>query len=250
MAESIQARFDARQERILDAAAALFLRLGYTHTATGAIAARANISKATLYGHWPGKMQLFHALVVRESLRVLNAWEASILADPRGGGVGPFCAHGFRALAASPLLRALYTSDVATLGDLFRFRGPEIYTARYRESLAFVRQLQAKRIIRVDLPAETVNHLMQALSLGLVSVGELVDPTAVPDLDTFAATMAVALQDALAPADPAPQDEAKRVIRDYFARLRELMVASLAARQTRHDDEEHEHGNERSAGVR
>jgi len=57
--------------------------------------------------------------------------------------------------------------------------------------------------------------------------------------------MAIALQDGLAPANPAPQDEAKRVISDYFARLRELMVASLATAQTRHDEEEKsEHGND------
>src|SRR5579885_567283 len=113
MAEVTQTPFDARQERILDAAAALVLRHGYTHTSTGAIAARANVSKATLYEYWPGKLQLFHVLVVRESLRVIDTWVARIRADPRGGGIGPLCAHGFRALATSPLLRALYTSDIA-----------------------------------------------------------------------------------------------------------------------------------------
>jgi AcrR family transcriptional regulator len=243
MAEVAQVLFELRQERILDAAAALVLRLGYTHTSTGAIAARANVSKATIYDYWPGKMQLFHALVVRESLRVIDTWVVRILADPRGGGIGPLCAHGFRALATSPLLQALYTSDIATLGELFRFRGREVYSERYRENLVFVRELQRAHVIRTDLSAETVNHLIQALSHGLVSVGEMVDAADVPDLDAVATTMAVALQDGLAPADPAPQDEAKRVIQNYFARLRELMVASLATAQARHDGEEHEHGN-------
>lgn len=243
MVEIGQPLFDLRQERILDAAGALVLRLGYTHTATGAIAARANVSKATLYGYWPGKMQLFHALVVRDSLRVIDTWVARILADPQGGGIGPLCAHGFRALATSPLLQALYTSDIATLGELFRFRGPEVYSARYRENLAFVREMQRAHLIRTDLSAETVNHLIQALSHGLVSIGGMVDAADVPDLDDIAATMAVALQDGLAPADPAPQDEAMRVIQDYFARLRELMVASLATTETRQNDEEPEHGD-------
>ncbi len=244
MAEVAQTLFDRRQERILDAAVALVLRLGYTHTSTGAIATRANVSKATLYDYWPGKMQLFHALVVRESLHVIDTWVARILDDPQGGGIGPLCAHGFHALATSPLLRALYTSDITTLGELFRFRGPEVYSERYRENLAFVREMQRAHIIRADLSAETVNHLIQALSHGLVSVGAMVDAADVPDLDAIAATMAIALQDGLAPADPAPQDEAKRVIQNYFARLRELMVASLATAQTRHEEqEESEHGN-------
>ncbi|HEV8193642.1 MAG TPA: TetR/AcrR family transcriptional regulator [Ktedonobacterales bacterium] len=243
MAEVAQTLFDARQERILDAATALVLRLGYIHTSTGAIATRANVSKATLYNYWPGKMRLFHALVVRESLRVIDTWVARILADPQGGGIGPLCAHGFRALATSPLLQALYTSDIATLGELLRFRGPEVYSARYRENLAFVREMQRTRVIRTDLSAETVNHLIQALSHGVVSLGEMVDAADVPDLDAVAVTMAIALQDGLAPADPAPQDEAKHVIQHYFARLRELMVASLVTTQTRHDAEEAEHGN-------
>src|SRR5215813_1885329 len=81
--EDAQTLFDARQERILDAAAALLPRLGYMYTSTSAIATRANVSKATLYDYWPGKLQLFHALVVRDSLHVLDTWVARILADPR-----------------------------------------------------------------------------------------------------------------------------------------------------------------------
>ena len=47
----------------------------------------------------------------------------------------------------------------------------------------------------------------------------------------------------LTPAEPAPQDEAKRVISDYFARLRKLMVASLATTQISEKDEEPDHGD-------
>jgi AcrR family transcriptional regulator len=224
---------------VLDAAAALFLRLGYTHMSTGAIAAKAGVSKATLYAYWPSKARLFHALVVRESLRVFDAWEAGIAADPQGGTVGPLLAHGFRALAASPVLWALYTRDTATLSDLFRWRGPALYTPRYLENLTFVRELQTAGIVRGDLPAETVNHLMQALSFGLVTAGELVDPAVIPHLDAIAATLAETMQGALAPPTPAPSERGKRVIMAYFARLRALMIESLAAgSQGRHEGEQ------------
>jgi TetR/AcrR family transcriptional repressor of mexJK operon len=55
----------AKREAILDAAQRLFLGEGYAATSMDAVAAQANVSKATIYAHFEGKDQLFAAMMHR-----------------------------------------------------------------------------------------------------------------------------------------------------------------------------------------
>ncbi|MBF0095095.1 MAG: TetR/AcrR family transcriptional regulator [Alphaproteobacteria bacterium] len=52
-----------KRRAILDAAAALFASEGYAGTSMDALAARANVSKATVYAHFSGKAELLGAVV-------------------------------------------------------------------------------------------------------------------------------------------------------------------------------------------
>ncbi|MBZ2195332.1 TetR/AcrR family transcriptional regulator [Occultella gossypii] len=65
---------------ILDAAAGLFLELGYDRTALARVAERAGVSKATLFKQFPTKAQLFEATVL-----AAGAAPDSELADPPAG---------------------------------------------------------------------------------------------------------------------------------------------------------------------
>ena len=49
----------ARREEILDAAAALFARRGYSETDTQLLAETLNVGKGTLYRYFPSKQELF-----------------------------------------------------------------------------------------------------------------------------------------------------------------------------------------------
>ena len=60
-----QARSRERFNRILDAAAELFVEVGYESVTTDEIAARANTSVGGLYRFFPDKLAVFHALVDR-----------------------------------------------------------------------------------------------------------------------------------------------------------------------------------------
>ena len=62
-----QRRKDARPQELLDAAAALFVEKGFARTRSEEVAARAGVSKGTLYLYYPSKEDLFKA-VVREYL--------------------------------------------------------------------------------------------------------------------------------------------------------------------------------------
>jgi AcrR family transcriptional regulator len=70
-----QARSWERFHRILDAAAELFVEIGYESVTTDDIAARANTSVGGLYRFFPDKVAVFHALLDRylNRLRKLSA---------------------------------------------------------------------------------------------------------------------------------------------------------------------------------
>ncbi len=58
-----QQRSQETRKRILDAAFRAFSRQGYGHATVDDVAREAGISKGALYHHFPGKEQLFHALL-------------------------------------------------------------------------------------------------------------------------------------------------------------------------------------------
>ncbi|BAY50689.1 TetR family transcriptional regulator protein (plasmid) [Scytonema sp. HK-05] len=70
-----QARSRKRFNQILDAAAELFVEIGYDSVTTDEIAARANTSVGGLYRFFPDKLAVFHALLDRylNQLRELAA---------------------------------------------------------------------------------------------------------------------------------------------------------------------------------
>jgi AcrR family transcriptional regulator len=72
------------REKILQVAAKLFVRQGYTATSVNQIAAEAGIGKATVYHHFPDKQAIAFSLLDRSSARVRDALSAvSAEADPR-----------------------------------------------------------------------------------------------------------------------------------------------------------------------
>jgi AcrR family transcriptional regulator len=69
-------------DRILDVAETLFLGNGFGATSIEAVAKRAGISKRTFYHRFPGKEQLFEAVVRRLIDRWLPPFDAGLLAPP------------------------------------------------------------------------------------------------------------------------------------------------------------------------
>jgi TetR/AcrR family transcriptional repressor of mexJK operon len=54
-----------KRPQVLDAARELFLREGFDSTTMDSIAAKAGVSKATLYAYYPGKSEVFVAIVLQ-----------------------------------------------------------------------------------------------------------------------------------------------------------------------------------------
>jgi AcrR family transcriptional regulator len=220
---------DPRRQRIVEAAQALLLSVGYDDATTNAIAQATHLSKATIYSWWASKEALFTELLGRETVRLLDDWMARVEADPDGGTVGALYRHGFLAVACNPLMLALYSRKSRVLGTFVRRRGPAIYTPRYLASRQMVRALQHAGVIRADLPADVVNHTLLLLQVGLVSIGEVFDPALFPPFEAVAQALGEVMQRALAPEAPVDPHVAKAAMRAHFAQLRALIAASFAS---------------------
>ena len=96
---------ERRRPEVLDAALKLFLEGGYEGTSMEAIARAAGVTKPVVYACFPGKEQLFRALLRREEERILAeiaaAFEGADLDDPESTLVDGYTAF-LRAVAASP----------------------------------------------------------------------------------------------------------------------------------------------------
>lgn len=78
-----QRRKEARPQELLDAALALFVEKGYAATRSEEVAARAGVSKGTLYLYFPSKEELLKA-VIRQTLSADVAQGAAIIANHTG----------------------------------------------------------------------------------------------------------------------------------------------------------------------
>src|SRR6266849_3462110 len=208
--------FDARGERLLDAASRLILRYGYDKTTMQEIAAEASVSKTALYHSWKSKEELFEALLTREILQVLREWLAGVEADPEGGTLFGIYRHAFLALLAHPLMTAFYTRESPVLGNYVRQGGIALSLRPYLLNRALVAQLQGAGLIRNDLSPRVINHLLAILAVGLFSAYELVPPEEAPSFEETSEALAAMVQRALAPASPGDSEQGKRAFRSFL----------------------------------
>jgi AcrR family transcriptional regulator len=80
----VKVRTEARRERIIEVAAEVFLAEGFERASMSEITRRVGGSKATLYGYFASKEELFLAVVQAEGTRQLAAAEAQITAAAPG----------------------------------------------------------------------------------------------------------------------------------------------------------------------
>lgn len=67
-----------RREQLLDTAADLFARLGYSGATTAQLAKAAGVTEPIIYRHFASKRDLFIALVERTGRETLRQWEAEL----------------------------------------------------------------------------------------------------------------------------------------------------------------------------
>ena len=176
------------------------------------------LSRRTIYLYFKGKDELFEELLYREYLQYAQTWLEQIEADPRGGTIGGFYRAIFHAVNSRPLIAAMLRRDKRVVGNYLRKRD-NIFTQMLSgvNTLAFFQALQAAGTIRQDIDAAVIEHIVEILSYGQLTIADFKPADQSPPYDAVMEALADMMDRALRPAqrDGAPgtdNSEAGKVI--------------------------------------
>jgi AcrR family transcriptional regulator len=191
---------DKTQDQILAAAAEVIIRLGYDKTTMSDIAEAAGLSRRTIYLYFKGKEDLFEELLYREYLQYAQTWLEQIEADPRGGTIGGFYRAIFHAVNSRPLIAAMLRRDRRVVGNYLRKRD-NIFTQMLSgvDTVAFFQALQAAGAIRQDIDAAVIEHIVEMLSYGQLTIGDFKPAEQSPPYDAVMEALADLMDRALRP---------------------------------------------------
>ncbi len=233
---------DERQKQILDAAAAVIIRLGYDKTTMSDIAEEVGTSRRTVYLYFKGKEELFEELLYREYMQYAQTWLEQIEADPRGGTIGGFYRAIFHAVNSRPLIAAMLRRDQRVVGNYLRKRD-NLFSQMLSgvNTFAYFQALQAAGAIRQDIDAAVIEHIVEMLSWGQLTIGDFKPPDQFPPYDAVMEALADIMDRALRPADGGNSEAGKAVTRQITAAARAQLEQIKQARdmkQTMHQGAE------------
>ncbi len=159
--EPQSARGRARLAKILDAAADLFLEVGYEQTSIDAILLRSGGSKSTLYAYFPTKQDLFRSVIdsVVDNGELSTALDISVNAR----AVLTEFAVARQRVVLSPRHRAVLGLVVAErdrfpdLAQIYSDRGPQ---RSGRQLITYLEALRNREILAIDDAAEASEFLI------------------------------------------------------------------------------------------
>ncbi|MDO9337742.1 MAG: TetR/AcrR family transcriptional regulator [Caulobacter sp.] len=191
----------ARKRRdIMQAGQSVFLREGYSGAGMEVVAREASVSTATLYAHFPGKGDLFVA-VVESAVRNL-AHDIEETLDFPGAARERLLAfsHAYARFYTDPLSRAVFRLVIAErrrfteLADHFRNRSRH---ALGGNAITLIGQLVEEGLLKVEKPAWAAGQLLGMLEhatlvFGLVAGDDVLPRRPIDDIcadavDTFLA---------------------------------------------------------------
>lgn len=221
---------DARGERILDAAAELVLRHGYKRVTIEDIATRAGIGKGTIYLHWKTREALFYALLIRESIGLIDGQTDRIRADPAELLPHRLVRGIVERSMAKPLLAAMLTRDAEVLGKLVEQELEPATSAGLELNLRYLETLRAHGLVRTDLDPVHQLYALEIVSGGFTMLEPWLPPLLRLPLPEKADTLSYVLRVVLepeGPPDPTALAAAAPLVIDQFERFYQLSVATI-----------------------
>jgi AcrR family transcriptional regulator len=159
--EPQSARGRARLAKILDAAADLFLEVGYEQTSIDAILLRSGGSKSTLYAYFPTKQDLFRSVI--DSVVDNSELGTSLDISVNARAVLTEFAVARQRVVLSPRHRAVVGLVVAErdrfpdLAEIYWERGPQ---RSGRQLVTYLEALRNREILAIDDAAEAAEFLI------------------------------------------------------------------------------------------
>ena len=203
-----------REQRILDASAALIVRYGYDKTTMNDIANEAGVTRAIAYIHFNNKEALLEVLLYRETQKYMQTWLDDFEINPGSGTMSSVFRSALFAVNRSPFLSAMMKQDQRVFGGYLHkpgnlFESIQIGTI-WTQTL---RLLQSVGAIREDVDPKLFSYIMNALSLGLIIMqGEkkFGDP---PTFDDLMVGIADMLDRTLTPVNSGSQEAGRVILR-------------------------------------
>jgi AcrR family transcriptional regulator len=213
-----------RERRILEAAGRLITHYGYDKTTVADIAQEAGISKGAIYLHFESKENLFSALILYESHRVLTDTLQRIEADSEGGTFVSLYRHSLAALAANPLMRALTTRNKRILGESLRKLSESgRFDGQQEAAKAFVIAFQEAGLLRTDLTSREIFYFLSIVRYGLLLADDFLPPEDVLSLDVFGEKLTNILERGLVPPEGGDREAGKRIIAHWIKMAQEVL---------------------------
>lgn len=209
-----------REERLLDVATKLLVRLGYRKTTIDDVAREAGVGKGTVYLHWKDKNELFRAAILRTQERMTEDIHQRIAADPQGGLLHRVVTHSMVAAMSYPLMVAIISGKSDIFNGFLEAYNPGFYRQLAGEADTYVIRMQQAGLIRADIPASSITYLLTALKVGMINVPELLGQDTVPDMTKLSETLSDLIHRWLEPENlPLGSDAGKRLYADYVDNL-------------------------------
>jgi AcrR family transcriptional regulator len=163
-----------RAERILDAAAELITRWGYSKTTIDDIARKAGVAKGTIYLHWKTREDLFQALMEREDVLLLEDIKRLMTDDLEGGTLHGLMKNSMLATMKRPLMKAVLLHDTDMLGQWARNEtASDIYVQGQVAYLQYFEFLRSRGLVRTDIPAKELSYMMNSIAIGFLVAAPL-----------------------------------------------------------------------------
>jgi AcrR family transcriptional regulator len=166
-----------KRQQILSGAREAFSELGYERTSVDLVAARAGVSKATVYNHFRDKGALFVACFSEEADQMREGLRAS-LEEPAGDVEAALQRLGERLIGflVSPSILSLYRHTIAEvgrfpdIGETLFARGPAVI---YEMIAGYLGQWDAKGALRIDDPRSAAVQFVMLCQADLVVRAQL-----------------------------------------------------------------------------
>ena len=218
---------DTREQRILDAAANLFIHFGYDKTRVSDIAREIGVSKGVIYLHFDSKEALFEGLLIREMQSYGEVWLDTLEADPDGGTLAGMYKAMLYAMNHNAFISAMFKQDHHVFGSYLRQPDNLMKRTQAQQSetprFAFVKMMQEAGAIRQDIDAKVIAHIMDMLAYGLVSMDNILPAERIPPIEAVIEGIATIMDSALSPEDGGDREVGKTIVRKIADEARQAI---------------------------
>jgi AcrR family transcriptional regulator len=218
----------SRAQRILDAAAHLLERWGYSRVTIDDIAKHAGVGKGTVYLHWPNREALFMAVLQRELLHFMDEFAPTLRDHPEELLLHRLVRHFWLAANRRPLIRAVFVQDFETLGRLSTAGDQTLIAQQYEAFEEYVELLKKSRLLRADLTGSEVMYIYRATITGFFLAENLIPGHYQPEMERKADLLAATFQRTFGIPDPPPKAAIRAIAPEIIKIIQKIAEAKQA----------------------